>query len=341
MDIKQRIRLSKFIKELADEKTAVLVIEHDLIVLDYIADLIHVMYGQEDVYGVVSQTKSVRNGINIYLSGFLREENVRFRDNEIKFFAKPPTTFVKRTSLTSWENISKKLGNFHLKAEQGILNKHEVIGILGENGIGKTSFAKILAEVEKPDSGELTAKVKVSYKPQYLESSDDLVASVLHDAIKKEAQIMRPLHLKNLMLKKLNELSGGELQRVAIAVCLARDVDLYLLDEPSAALDVEQRLVVSSTIKSLMEQTGKTALVIDHDVLFVDYLSDRLIVFDGEPAVSGIVKGPFSMEQGMNIFLSDLNVTMRRDQESQRPRINKPDSQMDQMQKREGKLYYA
>ncbi len=340
LDIKQRIKLSKFIKELADENTAVLIIEHDLIVLDYIADMIHIMYGVEEVYGIVSQLRTVKNGINLYLNGYLKEENIRFRDHEIKFMAKPPASLIKRHPLTNWENIIKKQGHFTLKAESGVLNRHEVVGILGENGIGKTTFAKILAGVEKADEGEILHNVKVSYKPQYIEATEEMTAAVLHDAIKKES-LMKGLNLRTLMTKKLNQLSGGELQRVAIASCLSKEADLYLLDEPSAGLDVEQRLLVSSVIKSMMEETGKTALIIDHDILFIDYLSDRLTVFDGEPAVNGLVKGPFSMEQGMNMFLHDLSITMRRDSETQRPRINKPDSQLDRGQKNEGKYYYG
>ena len=75
--------------------------------------------------------------------------------------------------------------------------------------------------------------------------------------------------------------------------------------------------------------------------MFIDYLSDELIVFDGLPAKKGDAKGPFTMESGMNLFLKDLNITMRRDKESNRPRINKPGSRMDREQKEVNKLYYT
>ena len=138
----------------------------------------------------------------------------------------------------------------------------------------------------------------------------------------------------------MNQLSGGELQRVAIAECLSKEADLYLLDEPSAYLDVEQRLKVSKIIRDVMELRGTSALVVDHDILFIDYLSNSLIVFDGKPAVKGTVKGPFDMSQGMNMFLGDIDMTFRRDEETKRPRANKSDSIMDRKQKSEGKLYY-
>ena len=343
LDVKQRIKISKFIRELADEETAVLVVEHDLIILDYMADLIHVMYGKEGCYGVVSQPKSAKAGINIYLSGYLKEENIRFRDHIIKFMEKPPVKTTKSNVLTGWTEIEKKLGSFKLDAKQGSIYKNEVVGILGENAIGKTSFVKILAGVIKSDKGVITTNIKVSYKPQYINTeSEETVATVLKDAVENyNTQIIRPLEIKPLLLKKLSELSGGELQRVSIASCLSKEADLYLLDEPSAYLDVEQRLAVSKAIKEMAESESKAMLVVDHDILFIDYLSEELIVFEGIPAVKGIAQGPFSMEQGMNKFLKGLDMTFRRDPESHRPRANKLNSQMDQKQKKENKFYYS
>src|SRR3989338_5891849 len=343
LDIKQRISISKFIKSLINEDNAVLAVEHDLIILDYIADLVHLMYGKEDAYGIVSGIKPVRNGVNVYLSGYIKEENVRFRDSKIKFAEKPPIKKKNtKEAIVSWENVGKKLGNFHLKAEKGTIHKNEIIGILGENGTGKTTFVKILASALKQDKGEVSHKIKVSYKPQYLESSNALVIDVLQPAFHKyENQIVHPLNIPQLSLKKLNELSGGELQRIAIAYCLQQDADLYLLDEPSAYLDSEQRLILSKAIRDFIEQKEASAMIVDHDLLFIDYISDKLIVFEGKPAIFGDVTGPFDMEEGMNKFLKELGITLRRDAESNRPRVNKLDSRLDREQKEQGKYYYA
>jgi len=340
LDIKQRMKIAKFIKGLANEKTAVMVIEHDLIILDYMTDMTHLMYGHEGVYGVVSGVKTTKNGINVYLSGFLKEENVRFRDHAIKF---NPTAIIqekKEFLLTEWNALEYVQGRFTLKVDTGKVYRGDVTGILGQNGIGKTTFVKILAgTIQTKNDAQL--KLKVAYKPQYLEPSDELVMSALHRAIQKyEIQIIRPLNLKDLFMRKLNELSGGELQKVAIAHCLSQDVDIMLMDEPSAYLDVEQRLTVSKVIKDVMFTTGKSAIIVDHDLLFIDYLSDKLIVFDGEPAILGIANAPMMMAEGMNKFLSELNITFRRDEENYRPRINKEDSQKDREQKSLGKLYY-
>lgn len=342
LDIKQRIKVSRFIRSLADEKTAVMVVEHDLIILDYMTDLVHLTYGKENCYGIVSGVKATKNGINVYLSGYLKEENIRFRDSKIQFIEKPPEKRRSTDILTSWNHIRKNQGSFGLIAEKGDIFKKEVVGILGSNGTGKTTFVKILAGVTEKDSGEVTEKVRVSYKPQYIESGTDTVMDALFEAAEKHSNdIIGPLNIKPLLERKLVELSGGELQRVAIAKCLANEADLYLLDEPSAYLDSEQRLLISKIIRDTMDKRGKSCLVVDHDLLFIDYLSQKLMVFEGKPAISGEAKGPYPMEEGMNRFLKDLNMSLRRDPETGRPRVNKEDSFKDREQKEKGKLYYS
>lgn len=343
LDIKQRIRVSQFLKELATDDSAVIIVEHDLIIMDYITDLVHIMYGEAGAYGVVSLPKAARNAINAFLAGMLKEENVRFRNHELKFKPRQPAITSRKEPLVAWSRIKKQLGSFSLEAPGGSIARKEVVGVLGENGTGKTTFVKMLAGALKQDYGELNENIRVSYKPQYLSTDSGLLtATELAEAVEKyEVQLVRPLGLKELLLKPLNQLSGGELQRVAIARCLSRDAELYLLDEPSAYLDSEQRLTASKAIRDFMETFGKTAIVVDHDLLFIDQVSDRLMVFSGQPARHGTARGPFEMEDGMNQFLSELNITLRRDHDSNRPRINKPDSQMDRKQKSEGRLYYT
>ncbi len=342
LDIKQRLRMSTFIRDLATEQTHVMAVEHDLIVLDYITDLVHVIYGEQGAYGVVSGVKSAREGINIFLSGYLREENVRFRDKAITFVRTPEVEQRERATLCSWKNVEKKFEGFSVKSGDGEIHKGEIVGVLGENGIGKTTFVKMLAGVLKHDRGDISTKVKVSYKPQYLDTGEEVVMNYLKDAIAKFTHhLIEPLNIKQLLTRQLNQLSGGEMQRVAIAHALSQDAQLFLLDEPSAYLDVEQRLMLSKMLKDFVEHYNATILVVDHDLLFLDYLSNRLLVFDGEPAVHGEVKGPFGMEEGMNMFLEDLGITFRRDKDSGRPRANKVGSVLDRQQKSEGKYYYV
>jgi len=342
LDIGQRLRAARFIRSLVNDSTAVLVVEHDLVILDFMTDIMHIMYGNEGAYGIVSQPKPSRNGINTYLEGFIKEQKMRFRDHEIKFMTAPPSASKKIIPLVSWKNVEKKLGKFSVKVINGCIGNSEVVGILGENGTGKTTFVRILANELTKDSGELTEKVTVSYKPQYLAAeSDETVGAYLQEAnAKYSVQLIRPLDLEHHMNKPLNKLSGGELQRVFIAHCLGKEADVYLLDEPSAYLDVEQRLAVAKVIKEVATMREKSILVVDHDIVFIDYLSDRLMVFDGEPAIRGEAHGPIAMVEGMNMFLKLIDITMRRDSESYRPRINSPDSRLDREQKESGHLYY-
>ncbi len=347
LDVKQRLKISKFIRSLANENTAVMVIEHDLIILDYLSDYLHLLYGKESAYGVVSTVKATKTGINTYLSGYLKEENVRFREKEIRFDSSPQEEAISSLKLLEWSELEKSFGNFKLKINQGKMYRNDVVGVLGENGIGKTSFIKELVLASKKESplqietSSTLKDLKVSYKPQYIQASDELVRTYLENAMKYELQLIRPLNIEPLYDLTLNQLSGGELQRVEIAKCLGEDANVYFLDEPSAYLDVEQRLILSKVLREMMDVKKASALVIDHDILIVDYIAKRLLVFKGIPAVEGHVEGPFKMADGMNTFLKDLQITFRRDEVSNRPRINKEESQKDKEQKASGNLYYG
>jgi len=148
------------------------------------------------------------------------------------------------------------------------------------------------------------------------------------------------LQLGRLLDQSAAELSGGELQRVAIAVCLSREADLYVLDEPSAHLDVEQRTLATRMVRRFAESNEVSVLVVDHDIYMIDLLSDRLMVFEGEPGERGKALGPFEMRKGMNRFLKSADITFRRDEDTKRPRVNKPDSRLDREQKAKGEYYY-
>lgn len=349
LDIKERLKSAGFIRKNAGGDKSVMVVEHDLILLDYLCDKLHLVYGTPAVYGQISQVKNIREGINTYLEGYSRDENLRFRDHEIHFFAKSAKESKTTKPLVEFPAMTKKLGNFSLEIKPGKLLRHEVVGILGRNGIGKTTFVKLLAGVHKPDSGELPIGLRVAYKPQYLEAPTE--DTVVEELLRKQSQtqdfetlqktLFSPLGLAKLYSKNVANLSGGELQRLAIALTLSQNADLILLDEPSAYLDAEQRIQISKIIRSQVEQSGKTCLVVDHDLMFIDYISDRLMVFDGKPAEHGTANTPVDMETGMNQLLSQLELTLRRDPQTKRPRINKPGSQLDSEQKKSGKYYYS
>ncbi len=347
LDIRERLNAAKIIRSLAEAGKGVVVIEHDLAVLDYMSDYVNLLYGKKSAYGIVSNVKSVRNGINEFLDGKVKDENVRFRKEELRFDPKPPTDYRKKAVIASYQHLKKTLGPFSLEVSPGELREGEVLGIMGSNGIGKTTFVKMLAGVEKPDSGPIEFKMKVSYKPQYLSPEQGItVEQFLSEQDIDRAlfrnEVDRRLAISDLQHHRLDELSGGELQKLAVGVALARNsADLILLDEPTAFVDIEDRLNMAEAIRSITSSRKKVCMVVDHDLLFQDHVSDRLIIFEGEPSIHGMAQAPMQMREGMNHFLRHMQISFRRDHESGRPRANKPGSQLDQEQKRSGEYYYV
>lgn len=340
LDIQERLNISDFIKEIAKEKTVILV-EHDLIILDYLTEYLNIFYGQQGCFGLVSGLKSSANGINSYLDGFLKEENLRIRDKKLSFNfnRNPPTAGYK---IADWPGFKKNFENtFELNIEGGEIHSNHIYGILGKNGTGKTTFVKCLAGLENIEiDGKLTKlnlDLKISYKPQYL--STDIEGTVRDTIIKEKIGkgISSEFHLEDIYNKSIKNLSGGELQRLSIAKCLSKEADIYLIDEPSAYLDVEERISLSKIIKDFMLENGKICFVIDHDLLLISYLADSIILFSGEPGKKGKSSEIFSFEKGISELLKSLEITLRKDRESGRPRINKRDSVLDREQKEKEK----
>ncbi|HHT75473.1 MAG: ribosome biogenesis/translation initiation ATPase RLI [Methanomassiliicoccaceae archaeon] len=348
LDIFQRIRMARLIQELAKDKQ-VMVIEHDLAILDFMTDNAYLVYGSEGAYGVFAQPRHVRTAINTYLDGYMREENIRFRDTAIRFESHPPRDTVEMVPLMEFGDLECDHKQFKLKVEGGTIRIGESVGVVGPNAIGKTTFVKMLAGVQEPTKGKLDKNATVSYKPQYISPDFDGTVSELFMATAFdffqsgffESEIAHPLSLRRLYEKNVMHLSGGELQRVAIALCLSKDADIYLLDEPSAYLDSNQRMEAAKTIRRVMEKKGRSALIVDHDIYFLDMVSDSMMVFSGTPGVEGLATGPYDMRQGMNMFLKAIDVTFRRDNDTNRPRINKPGSRLDREQKEKGEYYYS
>lgn len=349
-DVYQRLSVSRVIQELAGEGKSVMVVEHDLTLLDYLSDNIHVLYGEPGAYGITSSLRSTKIGINNFLEGYLPNENVRFREKSYKF---DKTSSVQDLLLdvgvTSYSNLSKSFNSaFKLTVANGSLRKGEIIGLVGANALGKTTFMKMISGLEKPDSGSIHTDVKISYKPQYLSQEYEgdvrsVLAASYGNAIEGsqiEEQIVLPLGIKKLYDKSILHLSGGELQKIAVAASLMRPADIYALDEPSAFLDVEDRIALAKFLQRFVRAYGKSAMVIDHDVQLIDLVSDSLVIFQGVPGSRGHASEPLAKEVGMNEFLKSLSITYRRDVETGRPRVNKEGSRLDRSQKDSGNYYY-
>jgi ATP-binding cassette subfamily E protein 1 len=247
--------------------------------------------------------------------------------------------------------MEKRFRGFVLKVECGDIKRGEVIGIMGPNGVGKTTFIKLLAGLEKPDKGAVPSLsgFSISYKPQYISAQykgpvHSLLLSIAGERYETDGfknEIVRPLNLEDFLERDVRDLSGGELQRVAVAACLAKKAQLYLIDEPSAYLDVEERLSVARAVRRVIEENEAFAYVVEHDIAIQDFMADRLMIFSGQPGVNGVASSPLPLRDGMNRFLQEIDITFRRDPETGRPRVNKLGSKTDRAQKEAGEYYYV
>ena len=325
-DVYQRIGVARVIQGLAKIGKSVMIVEHDLTLLDFLSDYIEVLYGEPTAYGIVSNILSTKIGINVFLDGYLPNENVRFRDKRFSMDVSSSSTdiFQEGSDVVIYPKLEKKFDSFSVTIEPGRVRKGEVLGIMGANALGKTTMMKMIAGVEKPDMGSIDKKIKIAYKPQYLQNDSDVeVIALLEKASggpiegsQEEEQILDPLKIRKLYNKSIRNLSGGELQKIAVASCLIQKVDLYALDEPSAFLDVEDRIAVGKFLQKFVRSYGKSAIVIDHDLQLMDLVSDSMIIFEGESGKAGLATAPMPKPEAMNRFLKSLDMTFRRDEKS-------------------------
>jgi len=351
LDVKQRLNAARAIRDLLQGNKFIIVVEHDLSVLDYLSDYVCVLYGVPGAYGVVTMPFSVREGINIFLDGFVPTENLRFREDALVFKVSENASEedIKRMTSYDYPTMSKTLGTFKINVTEGKFSDSEILVLLGENGTGKTTFIRMMAGKLEPDtgSGEVPA-LNISFKPQKISPKHQgTTRQLLHDRIRDAyvhpqfvADVMRPLKIDDIIDQEVQNLSGGELQRVALALCLGKPADVYLIDEPSAYLDSEQRLVAAKVIKRFILHAKKTGFVVEHDFIMATYLADRVIVFEGRPSIECTANTPQSLLGGMNKFLQQLKITFRRDPNNFRPRINKLNSIKDCEQKLSGNYFF-
>lgn len=351
LDVKQRLNASRAIRSMVMADNYVVVVEHDLAVLDYLSDFICCLYGQPGAYGVVTVPFSVREGINVFLDGFVPTENLRFREESLTFKVSETLSEeeIKRMCRFKYPTMTKKMGEFHLSVDGGNFTDSEIMVLLGENGTGKTTFIRMLAGRLEPDEGKADLpELHISYKPQKISpKSQSTVRQLLHEKIRDAyvhpqfiSDVIKPLKIEELFDQEVQHLSGGELQRVALTLCLGIPAEVYLIDEPSAYLDSEQRLAAAKVIKRFIMHAKKTAFVVEHDFIMATYLADRVIVFEGAPSVKTIANAPQTLVSGMNKFLEMLGITFRRDPNNFRPRINKDSSQKDNEQKSSGNYFF-
>ncbi len=355
LDVQKRIKLAQLLQDRSkgfdkERPCSILVVEHDLAILDYISDIIQLFYGVPHKFGIISNPMTTKKGINAYLDGYLKSENIEFRETKYGFrHSTTGRTWSNAKIFAEYEDISKTFESFHLEVNSGVIYASEILGIVGENGCGKSTFAKILAGKLKPDNSSKFKGINaiVSYKPQYI--TQDTSKSV-RDFIIEYSQnynfseeimriLYRPLGVNKLFNESISKLSGGELQRVYICACLAKKADLYILDEPSAYLDIEERIHIGQIIRTITKRNNAVSICIEHDIQIADTLIDRLLLFSGKPGIYGKTFGPLLKKEGMNKFLKSIDVSFRRDPKNGRARLNKKGSQLDKNQQASGQLW--
>ena len=348
LDVKQRLNAANAIRTLSDINNYIICVEHDLSVLDYLSDSICVLYGVPAAYGVVTLPYGVREGINVFLEGFIPTENMRFRDFSLSFKISDNTDIVlsNKDRLYKYPKMSKTLGDFTLNVEGGEFSNCEIIVLLGENGTGKTTLVRMLSGDKKcpPNEKEFEIpELAISYKPQTIAPKyPGTVYELLQDKLKEVithqsfmSEVVKPLGVNGLFDNEVQKL-----QRVALCLALGKKANVYLIDEPSAYLDSEQRIIAAKVMKRFVLNANKTAFVVEHDFIMATYMADRVIVYEGTPAVKTTATTPRPMIEGMNTFLKMMNITFRRDNETYRPRINKLNSVKDKEQKEKGVYFY-
>lgn len=345
LDIRQRLVVAKLIRQLLSPERCVVVVDHDLSIMDYLCDFVCCLYGTPGTYGIVSMPFGVREGINVFLNGYLPDEHLRFRNLSV-LFHEPDTNDKEEAipndiAIFSYPELVKQLGTFHLKVLPGSFSAGQVICVMGQNGVGKTTFLRMLAKVLVPDNGAVIPDFQLSYKPQNISprfegTIRELFQSKINEAFinaQFEADVIKLLHVNTLLDQEVCSLSGGELQRVALVLLLGKPADVYLIDEPSSYLDCEYRIIAARVIKRFMRKHKKTAFVVEHDFTMATFLADRIIIYEGKPCCDCLATPPLSVLAGLNRFLKSVEVTGERDAMNFRIRVNKLNSTTDQQQK--------
>ncbi len=347
LDITQRLKVAGLIQNLSSHDKYIFVVEHDMSILDYLSDVISILYGEAGAYGVVSLPHQSCEAINMYFEGYIQSENIKFRSESFS---------MKDNVLEYDDNIGSESGvfdmeypdhlieypNFSLQIPNArIRSNTPIVMLMGRNGTGKTSYLNYIKDA---------LGLSVSYKQQYVNLPSDLsVRDLLYSKIKSSmcseifvSDVLKPLQISKLYDRMTQDLSGGEAQRVAIALSLGTPANIYLIDEPSAGLDIEYRMIITRVLRRFMLHNHKTGFIVEHDINMCMSLgsehNSQIIVFEKNDNLHK-ASDVMSFKKGINMFLKQLDITFRIEPRYRRPRINKKDSQKDREQKLSGNYY--
>ena len=353
LDIEYRIKVANLIKDLCTYEKYIFVVDHDLSIMDFVADYIHVMYGDAGAYGCVSTLYSTLEGINIYFDGYIPADNIRFRDEPYKLnkleYA-PDEILTENRHKLEYTDQTITFEHFELKINKSTIDSRtNIIVVLGKNGTGKTTYLNYLCKelgytvsYKQQLNGAEFANIKLTVQ--------DLLYDKIKDAMLNEmflSDVIKLMDINKIYNKKVKKLSGGELQRLSLALCLGQPADVYLIDEPSASLDVEQRFNATKVIKRFLLHNRKIGFVVEHDILMAISIAkeqnSKIIVFEEVSDTNNIrycqTSPLYDFNTGINYFLKSINTTFRSDIINNRPKINKYDSVKDAEQKKINKYY--
>lgn len=376
LDITQRLKIGKLIRKFAEKDKMVLVVDHDITIMDYIADVIHILYGVAGAYGIVSSPISCAEAINQFFEGYLSNDNVRFRQESYSYQLNLDVNsledekkddnkdddnninegIIKQIKIISYPDIEIKFpeSKFTLNVPSGSFSESSSVNIiLGENDSGKTTFLKWLST----NQNEI-----ISIKPQYPEemfnnpkyqdlTTQELISELIpqtYGDMNFQTNVIRALDISGFDSTLLRDLSGGELQKLALIITLGKNAKYYLFDEPSASLDIEERVKVIKVIKRFLVHNQKIGFIVEHDIAMafslIKDVESHVIVFQiennlDEHEIKASSSLPLNGIDGLQMFLKTANITFRMGLYSKfkRYRINRLGSSKDIEQKREGK----
>lgn len=170
-----------------------------------------------------------------------------------------------------------------------VINRGEVVGLIGASGIGKTTLAKVMAGYFSPDSGTIEPKQQkreahpiqlIWQHPEQAVHPKWRMGKVLKEAGSYHDQLLVDLHIETEWLNRYaNQLSGGQLQRICIARCLIAAPQYIIADEITTMLDPISQAEIWKFLLQYVKEKGIGLLVISHDHLLLEKLCDRVIDF--------------------------------------------------------------
>ena len=232
---------------------------------------------------------------------------------------------------TKIDNLSVKFGSSIILDKVNLhVNCGEVIGVVGPNGAGKTTLLRtILGEIPYQGriafqiEGSLSKKPKIGYVPQKLQfdlgspiSVTDLVASAIShqpiwagvskDLSEKVKGVLSLFSAEHLLDRRIGELSGGELQRVLLAIAMTPEPELLLLDEPASGVDVKGLSLFYRIVDDLRKKYDIAVILVTHDLAGVSSYVDRLILLNRSVIAEGEPEEVLSDEKLIKAFGASL-----------------------------------